>query len=71
VKIEVFDILGRKVCTLLPEQPKRAGTYSIAWSGKNEHGYPAASGVYFARFIAKDNSKATSKIIVEKLLLLR
>ena len=70
-KIEVFDILGRRVCTLVPEQNKEMGLYSTIWSGKNDSGKPVASGVYFARFIAKSNSGTVIKTIVKKMLMIR
>jgi hypothetical protein len=71
IKIEVFDILGRKICTLVPEQSKEMGTYLIAWSGKNDRGYQVANGVYFVRFIAKANSEATTKMIVKKMIMMK
>jgi len=48
VKIEVFDIRGRLVNTLINGQIP-AGTQRVRWNGLNESGQPVASGVYYYR----------------------
>ncbi len=48
VKIEVFDILGHKIETLV-SGVQAAGEYSVMWNGVDETGTPAASGVYIYR----------------------
>jgi len=46
VKLEVYNVLGQKVVTLVDEtQP--AGQYLAEWDGKNSLGQQVASGVYF------------------------
>ncbi len=48
VRIEIFDIAGRLVRTLesgvLP-----AGEHEIVWTGRDDNGVEAASGIYFCR----------------------
>ncbi len=45
VSLEIFDLLGRKVKTLVTgEHP--AGRYEVVWNGLDEQNHPAASGVY-------------------------
>jgi hypothetical protein len=41
--LQVFDMLGREVATLVNER-KQPGTYSVIWDAKN-----VAGGVYFCR----------------------
>ncbi len=53
VKLEVFNIVGQKVVTLL-EEFREAGRHSITWSGTNSRGDPVASGVYLYRLTAGD-----------------
>jgi parallel beta-helix repeat protein len=45
ITLEIFDVLGRKVRTLLQEylQP---GQYQADWDGRNEYGQPLSSGIY-------------------------
>lgn len=48
VKLEVFDILGRRVVTLL-NSDRPAGFHVVEWDGRSENGAAAASGLYFYR----------------------
>ncbi len=45
VRLEIYDILGRKVRTLA-HAPHKAGAYTIRWDGKNDEGRLLSSGVY-------------------------
>ncbi len=59
VTLEVFDVLGRNVATLVNEK-KQPGTYSAEWDASR-----AASGIYFYRLTAGTFS-ATKKMAVVK-----
>ena len=64
VRIDIYNILGRKVTTLVDEV-KAAGEYDAVWNGTNGAGARAASGVYFYRL------KAGDKAMVRKMLLMK
>jgi hypothetical protein len=52
VKLQVFDMLGRQITTLVnDDQPE--GAYTVRWEGTDNSGAPVASGVYFYRIEAK------------------
>ena len=51
VTIEVFAISGRLV-SVLADQFKEAGSYSVFWDGTNSSGAAVSSGVYFYRMRA-------------------
>ena len=53
VLLEIFDITGRKICTLINE-PKEARTYQVIWDGQDDRGTSVASGVYIYRMQAGD-----------------
>ena len=53
VKIDVFNILGQKVTTLVDEN-KIAGRHTVLWNGLNSAGRAVASGVYFYRLKSKE-----------------
>jgi subtilisin-like proprotein convertase family protein len=55
VKLEIFDILGRKVATLINGM-RTAGTYNVIWDGNNDFGNLLSSGVYFYRLEATGGS---------------
>jgi flagellar hook assembly protein FlgD len=48
VRLEVYDLLGRRISTLV-DGPYQPGRYSVIWNGKDAAGSPVASGVYFYR----------------------
>ncbi len=64
VTIEIFDILGRKIKTLVDES-RAAGEYQITWDGNNTNGQKVSTGIYFYRFQANDHV-ATRKMILLK-----
>ena len=64
VKLEIYDLLGRKVSSLVDDY-KTAGNYEVMWNGRNTNGSDAASGVYFARLISEKQSSS------KKMMLLR
>ena len=46
VKLNIYDILGRKVRTLVSEHLSW-GYKSVLWDGENDFGNDVASGIYF------------------------
>jgi len=62
--IEVFNILGKKITTLVDEV-KPAGEYRVTWDGKSSGGEPVSTGIYFYRF------KAGERVETKKMMLLK
>jgi hypothetical protein len=62
VTIEVFDVQGRSVITLL-DQDMPAGYHSVVWEGTDNMGKRAASGVYFCRVQCCDGKEIMKKVI--------
>ncbi len=46
VKINIYDLLGGKIRSLLDDE-KEKGIYNITWNGKNDFGTVVSSGIYF------------------------
>ncbi|OGC00943.1 hypothetical protein A2V82_17370, partial [candidate division KSB1 bacterium RBG_16_48_16] len=63
VRLDIFDILGHQIKTLL--HTRQAGSYTINWDGKNDQGVPVVSGIYLCRLDAGGIAK-TIKIQVIK-----
>jgi len=58
VTVEIFNVLGQKVKTLLNEQ-RGAGYHVIEWNGTGVSGQLLGSGVYFVRLKAQSGSSPT------------
>jgi len=59
VRIDIFDVSGRFVRTLVNE-PRVAGTYRAAWDGTDDAGALVTSGVYFYR-LSMDGVPVTTR----------
>jgi subtilisin family serine protease len=64
VRLTVLNTLGQEV-TVLENQRKPAGRYSVTWDGLDAHGIAAPSGIYFCRLLT-DN-----QVLIKKMTLLR
>lgn len=63
VSLDIYDVTGRRVRSLLESEPLPPGTRSVVWDGTGQHGREVASGVYLARLRGED-AAATAKILV-------
>ncbi len=76
VQLDIFDIAGRKVRTVLAER-QEAGFRQATWDGRDERGVTVGAGVYLYRLTARpyqqDGSDVTPREFVEvrKLMLLK
>ena len=64
VTLNVFDILGRKVRTLVNES-KESGTYSVLWNGTTDSGESVGSGVYIYELTTPQFTSARKMIIIK------
>lgn len=61
--IEVFNIKGQKVKTLL-NQFKKQGNHKINWNGKSDSGKILSKGLYFYNLIIDGNIKSVNKCLL-------
>jgi hypothetical protein len=64
VKLEVFNILGQNVRTLVDDQ-MIAGNHTITWDSRDENGGAVASGAYFYRLTTDDYSSTKKMLLVK------
>jgi len=64
VKLEVMDVTGRLVATLVDEV-QQAGPHSVLWDGTGPGGRRASSGVYFYRLRIPGYSRSAKMTLVE------
>jgi len=65
VKMEIFNIIGEKVVTLILDQEYKAGRHSVQWNGKNQNGNQVPSGIYLYKF-QSNNFSAVKKMMLLK-----
>jgi hypothetical protein len=63
VRIDVFDLRGRRVRTLV-DGVREVGVHRADWDGRDQRGVPVASGVYLVRLQAggTDTSQAITRV---------
>ena len=64
VKVEVYNILGKKVRTLV-DDTQEPGYKTINWDGKDDNGCEVSSGVYFCRIQAGDFVKSRKMTLLK------
>lgn len=62
VTLEIFNVLGQRVATLVDEH-QEAGDKSTTWDGRKERGQEAASGIYIYQLRAGE-TRATKKAVL-------
>jgi uncharacterized delta-60 repeat protein len=64
VTLQIYDVLGRKVRTLVSEELS-SGYKSVIWDGKNDDGKDLASGVYFYQLKVGDFSEPKKMLLLK------
>lgn len=64
ITIDIFNVLGQKVRTLVNEA-KAAGSYRIEWNGSDEAGNPVSTGVYLYRFQAGEVVQTKKMLLIK------
>jgi hypothetical protein len=62
ITLEIFNLSGRRVREL-SSGLLDAGRQTMVWDGRNEHGHPAASGLYLVRLRA-GTDQATRRLVL-------
>ena len=64
VSLDIYNILGQKVRTLLNAQAKEEGYHVMEWDSRNDRGIPVASGMYIIRFVANGHVKIKKAMLI-------
>ncbi len=62
IELSVFNVTGQRIRCLIKGQ-KAAGLHQVVWNGRDEHGEPVPSGIYYYRLVT------THKVFSKKLVL--
>ena len=63
IVLEVLNLLGQRVA-LLAQGTFPAGRHVVEWNGRDDHGRPVASGVYFYRLDDHERSRVRTMVLV-------
>jgi flagellar hook assembly protein FlgD len=64
VRIQIYDVAGRAVATLL-DGTRPAGYHGVFWDGSRIDGGRASAGIYFARMEAGSEVQTTKFVLVQ------
>ena len=64
VSLDIFNILGQKVVSLLDEV-KPAGEYRVEWNGKDANDRKVSTGLYLYRFRAGDYAETRKMLLLK------
>jgi PKD repeat protein len=64
VRLDVFDILGRRLTTLA-DGVRDAGVHRVIWDGRDEGGASVASGIYFYRLSTKKFTQTRKMLLLK------
>ncbi|MEW6413514.1 MAG: FlgD immunoglobulin-like domain containing protein [Candidatus Zixiibacteriota bacterium] len=65
VSLEIHNVLGQRVRTLVADRNLPAGTHTIEWDGNDGNGVRVASGVYFYTLTAGANSAHRKMLLLK------
>jgi hypothetical protein len=63
VRLDVFDVTGRRVKTLV-KGVLPPGEFEVIWDRRSDGGGRVSAGVYFARLVSEDGVDLTQKMVV-------
>ena len=64
VKVEIYNILGKKIRTLI-NAPENAGVHNIVWNGRNDYGSEVSSGTYLYKVTAGNNVQVKKMVLLK------
>lgn len=65
VSLDVYDLAGRRVQSLIAAESFAAGEHSAIWQGRDETGRSVPSGIYFVRLQAQGQVKTGRLLLVK------
>ncbi len=72
VKLEIFNILGERILTLVNSELINAGYHQVVWNGRNQSGSRVSSGIYFYRLLVKSGADNKTPVqFIKKMIYLK
>lgn len=64
VTVDIYDLLGRKVETLVQEE-QPAGYHQVVWDGKDKNDKMVSTGIYFYELYVDDYRESKAMIMIK------
>ena len=52
VTLQIYNVVGQVIRTLIASEPQSVGRYQVRWDGMDDRGVPVSSGIYFYQISA-------------------
>ncbi len=65
VSLEIYNMLGQKIVSLVDNEQLSAGVYNIEWNGRDSAGRQVSSGMYIYRINAGDFTATKSMMLLK------
>ena len=66
VTLQIYNVLGQVIRTLVASEVQNAGRYQIRWNGMDDRGVPVSSGIYFYQISADGKFSDVRKLMLLK-----
>ena len=66
VTLQIYNVLGQVVRTLVASEAQNAGRYQIRWNGMDDRGVSVSSGIYFYQISAEGKFQNVRKLMLLK-----
>ncbi len=70
VKLEIYDLLGNAVRTLVSREMS-AGRHEILWNGRNQDGHTVAAGIYLYRIVFERSNGDPATVMVKRMSIIK
>ncbi|MCI0694755.1 pre-peptidase C-terminal domain-containing protein [candidate division KSB1 bacterium] len=70
VKLEIYDLLGNTVRTLVSKEMS-AGRHEVLWDGRNQNGHTVAVGIYLYRIVFQRRNGEPATVMVKKMAFIK
>ena len=66
VTLQIYNIKGQRICSILQKKNLQSGTYETIWDGKDDNGIFVSSGVYFYKLKTNHGLEKIRKCLLVK-----
>jgi flagellar hook assembly protein FlgD len=65
VSLNIYNVAGQLVRTLVNEDRAPGTTHQVAWDGRNDAGQSVSSGVYFYKLVTNDMTQTRKMVLLK------